>query len=537
MSALDEKKFIQTSGIADPVWVHKDGYSNRPRFNPLTVDIETDICIIGAGITGVSIAYELVSRGKQVVLLDARDILSGETGRTSGHLSNALDDMYQYIAEKHSEKGAKVAAESHSWALDYVGEVATKLGIECEYRHLPAYRVSQYQRGTKEYEDDMKEIKADVEWARKVGIDATIDENLAVRGWDGKPDQRGGAIYPGQATFHPTKYVNSVLKWLQNQPNFSCFTNTRVVSVDEKGIEVLGLGHKYCQVKTEAGNAVTCEHAVEATNVPLQKLSVIAQMEWNRTYCIAIRIPKGSVEDCLLYDNAEVYKYVRMTECDERDDYMVVGGCDHKVGQESTDGRFEELETWTRERFPQAGSVDYKWSGQIFEPHDYMAYIGKNQGNKYIYIVTGDSGNGLTHGVIAGKLIADEIEGKPNPWAELYSPKRVVSVIKSAVETLQHDVQVNTQYKRLLHSDITDIEDLVPGSGGVLNPKSSKPIAVYKDENGNLTKMTALCPHMKGVICWNKAEKSWDCPVHGSRFGETGLCVQGPAKMNLERVQ
>ncbi|RHZ46521.1 FAD-dependent oxidoreductase [Aspergillus thermomutatus] len=281
------------------------------------------------------------------------------------------------------------------------------------------------------------------------------------------------------------------------------------------------------------GYTVTARDVVEATCVPLQKLAVIAEMEYMRTYCIAIRIPKGSVEDCLLYDEAEEYKYVRLTACDEQDDYMVVGGCDHKVGQEKPEGRFEELEQWTRARFPQAGAVDYRWSGQVFEPVDYMAFIGKNQGQQHTYVVTGDSGNGLTHGVLAGRLIADEIEGVRNPWAELYSPKRMASVAKSLPSMLLHDVQINMQYERWLQSDVKDIEDLAVGTGGVIHEKTGQPVAVYKDEGGQAHKFSAVCPHMKAVLAWNNVEKSWDCPVHGSRFSCDGVCIEGPAKANL----
>ncbi|KAL2255253.1 hypothetical protein VTK26DRAFT_3750 [Humicola hyalothermophila] len=340
-------------------------------------------------------------------------------------------------------------------------------------------------------------------------------------------------VVENQATFHPTRYLAGVLEWLKRQPNFECYTRTRVMSIHEKGVEMLGMGHKSVEIKTEAGHTVHAEKAVEATCIPLQKLSVVAQLEYFRTYCIAIRVPKGSVEDCLIYDNAEMYKYVRLTECDDKDDYMVVGGCDHKVGQEETTPRFAELEKWTRERFPQAGSVDYRWSGQIFEPVDYMAFIGKNQGCDKIYIVTGDSGDGLTHGVLAGRLIADEMDGTPNKWASLYSPKRLGSIAKSLPSMIKHDVQINLQYKRFLQTDIKDIEDLAPGSGGVLNSATAKPLAIYKDDEGKVHKYSALCPHMQGVICWNSAERSFDCPVHGSRFSKDGICLNGPAKANL----
>ncbi|KAH6649482.1 FAD dependent oxidoreductase-domain-containing protein [Chaetomium tenue] len=529
----DPEQFMHTSGATDPVWVHKQPYKTLPSFPPLTHNLTTHTAIIGAGIAGIHIAYELVLRGHQVTLLEARDVLSGETGRTSGHLTNDLDDGYVQIAKKHGEAGARVAAESHAWARERVGQVVGELGIECEFRRVRACDVSQYRRGEGGYEGEMAELREEAGMQRRLGVESRFDENLTIRGWTGKPDQRGGMVVENQATFHPTRYLAGVLSWLKQQPNFQCFTRTRVSGIHEKGVELLGMGHKSVTIETEAGHTVHAEYAVEATCIPLQKLSIVAELEYFRSYCIAVRVPKGSVEDCLLYDNAEAYKYVRLTECDDKDDYLVVGGCDHKVGQEETKPRFDELEKWTRERFTQAGTTDYRWSGQIFEPVDYMAFIGKNQGNDKVFVVTGDSGDGLTHGVLAGKLIADEIEGKPNDWASLYSPKRLGSILKTLPSMVKHDVQINLQYKRFLQTDITDIEELDRGCGGVLNSATAKPLAIYKDENGKVSKYSALCPHMKGVVCWNHAEKSFDCPVHGSRFSKEGICVNGPAKMNL----
>ncbi|KAI1361975.1 FAD dependent oxidoreductase [Xylaria arbuscula] len=524
----EESQFYRSSGVTDAVWVHEDPYSNSLDFQPLA----------RAGISGISVAYELVKRGKEVVMVEARDTLSGETGRTTGHLASALDDLYQNIAKKHGKSGAKLAAESHQWAINRVGEIARGLGINCEYRLLPGYMVPQHERGSKEYDEDIQEIKEMVEASNEAGLRAEFKADLTVKGWDGKPDQRGGAIFQGQATFHPTKYCKGVLAWLKKQPNFKCYTRTPVTYVEERGAKMLGLGHKHCQIHTESDSKhmIQCEHAIETTNMPLHLLSVVVQEAWFRTYAIAMRIPKGTVEDCLLYDTADPYKYVRITRCDDQDDYLVVGGSDHKVGQEEVEGRFEELEQWTRERFTQGKTVDYRWSGQIFEPVDYMAFIGRDQGDERIYIVTGDSGNGLTHGVLAGKLLADMVEGKPNEWEGLYTPKRLESMVKSAPEMLKHGFKANLQYKRWLQSDIKDIEDLGPGCGGVLNPTAQKPMAVYKDENGQVTKMSAICPHMHAVVCWNPVEKSWDCPVHGSRFGLKGLCVQGPAKTNLPQA-
>lgn len=526
MCSTMSQRFLNSSGETDPVWVHQMPYSEYPHFPTLDHNVTTDVCIIGSGIAGISSAYELVMRRKQVTMLEARHVLSGESGRTSGHLSSALDDGYENIQKKHGNKGAKIAAESHSWAVQRVGEIAQTLGIDCEYRRLAAYEISQYSRNDHRHEVEVHGIKHEVEAGQRLGLNVSFHEGLTVQGWDGHPDQRDGAVFHDQATFHPTRYFIGVLTWLSKQPNFQCFAQTRMASIEERDV---------VQVHTQDGFTVTASDAIEATCVPLQKLSIIAEMEYNRTYCIAIRVPRGSIEDCLIYDEAEAYKYARLTACDDQDDYLVVGGCDHKVGQEKTSGRFDELETWARERFPQAGDVDYRWSGQVYEPVDYMAFIGKNQGRNHTYVVTGDSGDGLTHGVLAGRLLADEIDNIDNPWSALYRPSRLGSVAKVLPNMLGHDVQINTQYKRYLESDIRDIEDLTAHTGGVLHDSlTSKPVAVYKDTKGQTYRFSAVCPHLKGVLCWNQTEKSWDFPVHGSRFSGEGICVEGPAKSNLE---
>jgi len=519
---------MNTSGETDAVWVHTEPYSNRPHFPKLRNDLSTDVCVIGSGIAGISIAYELVSRGVKVAMIEAREVVSGESGRTSGHLSSALDDSFVDIASKHGNSGAKIAAESHQWAIKHVGEVSKKLGIECEYRIIPDYEISQYETSHPKHAEELKEIQEDLKKAKDLGLAVSFRPGYAIKGWTGKVDQRDVGVYEEQATFHPTKYLYGVLTWLAQQPNFECYTHTRLAGIKEKGI----LTTKEVQVSTLDGHTITCKDAVEATCIPLQKLSVVAQVEYFRTYCIAIRVPKGSYEDCLINDQADPYHYIRFTHCDEKDDYLVIGGGDHKVGQEQENGRFAELESWVRDRYTQAGSVDYKWSGQIFDSTDAVSFIGLNQGKSHTYIVTGDTGHGLTHGVLAGRLIADEIQGVTNAWGELYNPKRLPPM-STLPSMLAHDLQINAQYKRFAQSDIRDIEDLAPGDGGVLNTKTSKPLAVYRDEQGQVHKFSAICPHLHGVVCWNATEKSWDCPVHGSRFSKDGVQIIGPSKEGL----
>jgi glycine/D-amino acid oxidase-like deaminating enzyme len=208
-TTTDPKHALETSGETEPVWIHTDPRSRRPQFPTLNENLKTDICVIGSGISGIQSAYELVKRGHEVIMVEARDILSGETDRTSGHLASALDDGYTEIAKKHGDKGAQLAADSHSWAIGRVGEISSELGINCEYRRLPGYQVSQYDRNkqTKEHNDDVKELKAEVAKAQSLKMDAEYREGYAVKGWDGEPDQRDAGVFLNQGTFHPTKYL------------------------------------------------------------------------------------------------------------------------------------------------------------------------------------------------------------------------------------------------------------------------------------------------------------------------------------------
>ena len=194
-------------------------------------------------------------------------------------MSSDLDDGYTKIASKHGEKGARLAAESHVWAAKHVGNVAKELNIDCEYRLLPGYNVSQYPKSDPKHNEDVKTLKEEVAKAQELRLPANFKEGFAIRGWDGAVDQRDAAIYDDQATFHPTKYLVGVLRWLKSRPNFQCYTHTRMMSCDEKSSMPLGFGSKSVEVRTLDGNTITCADAVEATCIPLQKLSVITQLE------------------------------------------------------------------------------------------------------------------------------------------------------------------------------------------------------------------------------------------------------------------
>ncbi|KAL2041308.1 hypothetical protein N7G274_005690 [Stereocaulon virgatum] len=283
----------------------------------------------------------------------------------------------------------------------------------------------------------MKMLQEDVNKANELDVSAYYKAGYAIKGWDGEPDRRHAAIFQEQATFHPTMYMVGVLKWLAKERSFECYTQTRMIFVEEK--------HPFER----------SPYAVEATYIPLQKLSIVAQLEYHWTYCIAIRVPKGIIENCLINDQGDPNKCIRFTACDAENDYLVIGGCDHK-----------------------AGSVDYRRSGHILDFIDLVSFVGLSEGLSHTYVVTGDTGHGLTLGVLAAKLIVNQVQGIDNPWAKLYNQKRLPPV-SSLPSLATHGAQINTQYKRFLHSEIADIEDLAPGSGGVLNATTKKPLAVF----------------------------------------------------------
>lgn len=258
-----------------------------------------------------------------------------------------------------------------------------------------------------------------------------------------------------------------------------------------------------------------------------------------RTYVVGLDYPVEAAFADMLWDTDEPFHYVRCHRPTPRGRVvLIVGGEDHKTGQADPpeSDRFDRLEEWARERFPHARTRRYAWSGQIIESLDGIAYIGRNPGDEdNVFIVTGDCGNGMTHGALAGKLIADLIEGRDNPWAEIYAPNRTRAL--SSPRFVKENANVGIQYADwLTGGDVADAAEVPRGEGAIVRRGLSK-IAVHRDDQGGLHELSATCPHLGCVVSWNTAEKSWDCPCHGSRFTATGEVLNGPAISGLKPVE
>ncbi|MEO6463691.1 MAG: FAD-dependent oxidoreductase [Candidatus Eisenbacteria bacterium] len=502
------------SGRSQSVWMDE---RERPRFEPLADSHDADVCVIGAGIAGLSVAYALALEDRSVVVLeDGPSVGSGETARTTAHLSNAFDDRYFTVARLHGEEAARRTAESHTAAIDAIERIAREEEIDCGFERLDGYLFVPPGESSEILELELEACHAaglaEVTWAERAPFEG-FDTGRCLR-------------FPRQAQFHPLRYLDGLAQAFARRGG-RIFTGTHATAIEGGRKGTSG------RVETKAGHVVTARDVVVATNTPVQNLLTLHTKQYAyRTYVIAAPVPKGSVTRALFWDTPNPYHYVRL-ESRGADDLLIVGGEDHKTGQDhAAEDRHDRLAAWARERFPGMGAVEFAWSGQVMEPMDALAYIGRNPGDENVWVVTGDSGNGMTHGAIAGILLGAMIEGRDHPWARLYDPSR--QSLRAALEFGRENLNMAAQFASWLTAgDVSDESEIAPGSGAVMRDGLKK-VAVHRDKEGRIHRLTAVCPHLGAIVTWNAEEGTWDCPAHGSRFDARGTVVNGPANSNLE---
>ena len=492
-------------------WMATAKVPSRPA---LKENIQVDVCVVGAGIAGMTTAYLLASEGKKVVVLDDGTIGGGMTGRTTAHLVNALDDRYVELERLHGEQGARLAAESHTAAIDLIERIVTQEAIDCDFSRLDGYLFVPPGASQKILDDEL-------EAASRAGLNLKKVERAPLD-YDTGP----ALLFPKQGQFHPLKYL-AALADLIEQKGGRIYCGTHVSEV---------LGGEQARVRNVNGSVVTCAAVVVATNTPVNDLVAIhTKQAAYQTYVIGARIPRGSITRALYWDTPDPYHYVRIQELDDSE-LLIVGGEDHKTGQEDdADTRFSNLEHWTRQRFPVADIV-YRWSGEVMEPVDGLAFIGRNPLDKdNVFIATGDSGNGMTHGTIAGILISDLISGRDNEWEALYEPSR--KTLRALPEFAKENLNVAAQFADLIApGEVESASEIQPGTGAVIRRGLMK-IAAYRDDSGKVHERSAICRHLGCVVDWNSFEKTWDCPCHGSRYDALGKVIQGPANSDLPEVE
>jgi len=536
---------LKTSGYSKAVWFEQ--IPNPLKFDKLNRDMpwseSIDVAIIGGGITGLSTAYLLSKSGKKVVLFEDGYMCSGETGRTTAHITHALDDRYYNLEELHGNKGATIAAESHTAAINMIESIVHEEKIDCDFERLDGFLFL-------DPSDSKESLDRELEATHRVGIMKTkIISKVPNLSFDSGPC----LLFPDQAQFDPLKYLEGVIKAILYNGG-KIFTETHIQDI----LPSLN------QVKTLDGYTVFAKNIVIATNASIvDKISKIYdKQQAYRTYVIGARIKKDKIPRALYWDtgnkNSEntvaPYHYIRIQRNRENiSDYdtLIVGGEDHLTGKITDDKtlqqKYNNLESWTRNRFP-IEDIEFQWSGQVLEPKDGIAFIGDNPGDedkKNVFIATGDSGNGITHGTIAGIILKELILGKDSRWVSLYNPSRIIkekSNDSRSSENKKKEGNNNNKNESSISSSTknkdnkiktTSIKNLDIGQGKV---EEVNKIAAYKDSNNQLHEYSAVCTHLGCTVVWNNLEKSFDCPCHGSRFSAiTGKVIAGPANDALRK--
>ncbi|CAK9217581.1 unnamed protein product [Sphagnum troendelagicum] len=504
-------------GLRHTVWDQQDQKVQYPK---LQKDVSADVVVVGAGIAGLSVAYNLVKEGKKVIVLEARVIGAGQTGRTTAHIMPWFDDFYHIVEKVHGTRKTQLVADSYKKAVDWIDQTVEEENIECNFSRVDGYLFPH---------DDSKQAYDSLQNE----FDACQRLKFNVQMVDLHNDPSCGSIstalhFPDAAEFHPLMYLNGLARAMEKR-GAQLYELTRAMNVQGN------------QVITADGIVVTAGAVVMATNSPLNhNLAIHAQQTPDHSYVVGLKLPKGSVRRAQWWDTASPYHYVRIEQKDTHD-ILIVGGEDTSTGMKQNEypDAYAKLEAWARARWPSAGEALYKWTGQVFEPVDMLHIIGHDPlkpGEHDQYIVTGDSGQGMTGSTIGGILIKDMILGVENPWAEVYAPSRCLPLSKSTMYSLisqtAHTVQGYKDILPFAGVDHVDIEDMAPCSGCVVQQGIHK-VAIYKDIMGGLHKYSAVCPHMGCIVKWNPIDHTFDCPCHGSKFDHYGHCINAPAKADL----
>ncbi len=488
-------------------------------FTPLAGDAEADVCVVGAGIAGMSAAYLLAKQGLDVVVLEKDAVGAGETGQTTAHLSSALDDYYHVLETVHGEEGARQAFASHHAAIETIGRIVEEEAIGCDFRRVDGFWFLDPSR-------DLAFLEKERDAARRAGAEVELLERIPGVAFDSGPALRFG----GQGQLHALRYLDGLTRAVVRMGG-RIHTGTRVSEV-EGGPRARAAGDGF---SVRAGAVLVC------TNPPVHdRFALHTRQAPYRTFVVAARVPADAVPEALFWDTLEAYHYVRTApvEGDPSRRWVIVGGEDVKQAHaDDAEERFARLVAWARPRFG-VERAELCWSGMVMEPADFLAFIGRDPaGHENVFVVSGDSGHGMTHGTLGGMILSDLVLGRENPWAALYEPARTTLSVASVKELARENLDVAAQLARLapLGGDVASAAEVTPGCGAILQ-RGLKKVAAYRDDAGELHELSALCTHLGCVVRWNSAERSWDCPCHGSRFGPTGAVLTGPAVRPLPRV-
>jgi glycine/D-amino acid oxidase-like deaminating enzyme/nitrite reductase/ring-hydroxylating ferredoxin subunit len=473
-----------------------------------------DALVVGGGITGLTTALLLQKQGKQTILAEARNIGFGTTGGTTAHLNTFFDTDYAKVESDFSEEAAKLLAQSSKEAFGLIRNLSQEHNIDCDLEIKDGYVYA-------ETDEEAEMLYEELIASKKAGVEVFEAQENGVR----VPFKKA-IVYKEQGQFHPLKYIFGLAR---------AFVDAGGVIAENTFIRETSFAD---QVHTAKGDTLTikAKNLVYATHLPPGLNIFDFNCAPYRSYVVGVTLKNDlDYPTALSYDSKDPYHYFR-THAIEGQNYLIVGGDDHKTGHDNPEAAFASLEKYVRTYYDVA-DVTFKWSAQYYVPNDGLPYIGHMPaGDDNLYVATGYNGNGMMFGTIAGKILSDVILGRESIYAHLFNPARIkpVAGFKEFVKE-NADVAYRFVADRFSAESLKSLQDLEAGTGTIVKYEGEK-LAVYKDEQGKISALSPVCTHAGCIVSFNHAEKSWDCPCHGGRFTTEGEVLTGPLRADLKKV-